>query len=61
MAILKPKLERRATLTIKQIIIHLNNKALYVNASDIARKSNCESMQNDEFYHIFDTHWPILI
>ena len=61
MAILKPKLEGRATLTIKQIIIHLNNQALYVNASNIPRKSNCESMQTDEFYHILDTHWPILI
>ena len=56
MAILKPKLEGTATLTIKQIITHLNNKVLYVNASDITRKSNCESMQTDEFYHIFDTH-----
>ena len=61
MAILKPKLQGRATLTIKQIITHLNNKVLYVNTSDIARKSNCESMQTDEFYHILDTHWPILI
>ena len=61
MAILKPKLEGRATLTSKQIITHLNNKVLYVKALDIARKSNCESMQTDEFYHIFDTHWPILI
>ena len=56
MAILKPKLEGRDTLTSKQIITHLNNKVLYVNASDIAKKSNCESMQTDEFYHIFDTH-----
>ena len=56
MVILKPKLEGRATLTIKQIIIHLNNQALYVNASNIPRKSNCESMQTDEFYHILDTH-----